>query len=201
MRCRRWLGVFAAGTILLTAWPAKPILASPASGDRVPASASLPASPVTQRDDELIKNAIVSALTVYARNPESERDPAFQHLRTSIGRLVLLFDLRNGQRSLETLTSLASYGFGEPEYAIYQCVVVRKGKTIAPIIEQALSSRRDECVARFGERYATGGPPSPKGEARAPLVCLGDKDYRHALEKALGKIRDHETCDLNDVVC
>jgi hypothetical protein len=198
MRCWRWLG--AASAILLTALPANAILASPASGDRVRAlPASLPASPVTQRDDELIKNAIVSALTVYAGNPQSDHDPALQDLRGSIGRLVLLFDLLNGQRSLENLTSLASYGLGEPEYAIYQCVVVRKGKTIAPIIEQALSSRRDECVARFGERYATGGPPPPKGEARAPRVCLGDKDYRRMLEKALTKIRHNKTCDVNDV--
>jgi hypothetical protein len=85
-------------------------------------------------DSVLVKRAILS-------EPDSEPVLA----------LLLLFDSWNSEDSLRVLASFSNYYLGEASGALYDCLVLRKGKSIRPYLEEELRSNRNECRQNYSE--------------------------------------------------
>jgi hypothetical protein len=65
--------------------------------------------------------------------------------------LLLLYDSWNSKESLRVLASFSDYYLGEAPGAVYDCIVLRKGKRIRPYLEQELSSPLNECRQNYPE--------------------------------------------------
>ena len=65
---------------------------------------------------------------------------------------MLLFDDQNSEAAMRKLVALGHFDFGAASSVIYECVVVRKGRAITPILEQELRKENfAPCLAAFGE--------------------------------------------------
>jgi hypothetical protein len=107
--------------------------ASPSGSETRASNASAGRSRIPS-DPTLVKQAILA-------HPDSE----------PVNALILLYDSWNSKDSLRVLASFSNYYLGEAPGALYDCIVLRKGKTIRPYLEGELHSSRDECVDEFGE--------------------------------------------------
>jgi hypothetical protein len=112
-------------------------------------------------DPILVKQAILA-------HPDSEPVEA----------LFFLYDSWNSKDSLRVLASFSNYYLGEAPGALYDCVVLRKGKAIRPYLEQQLRSSRDECMDEFGESRQSLCRPNERKEKINDLIRRIDAGER-----------------------
>lgn len=139
-------------------------------------------------DDELIKNAVISAIALRVAHPELSNEVEFRDHYSNVVDLLLLFDAMDSDRSLETLASLSPYYFGAHPGEIYTCLLLRKGKKIKPFLIKLLNSKSNECIARFKDVPVSGTPGAKV------YACLSDDLYRTLLKSYLEDIEKNEWC-------
>jgi hypothetical protein len=92
--------------------------------------------------------------------------------------LIFLYDSWNSNDSLKVLASFSNYYLGEAPGALYDCVVLRKGKAIRPYLEQELRSDRGECMDEFGESRQSLCRPNERKERINNLIRRIDAGER-----------------------
>jgi hypothetical protein len=127
----------------------------------------------------LVKNAIVAHLRFLDEHPEAEQmSPPYWETMS----LILLLDQRQDRATIEVLADLTSYYIGESGNELLHCVILRLGPNLAPLLEERLSSGRNDCQTTLGSSKR----------------CLIGSDYRTFLETALGSIRRDESCYIEE---
>lgn len=101
------------------------------------------------RDDEIIKDVIVSSL----KDTSEKRIELFYrggYSAWEIMDLLFLFDSMEDESSIKTLVSLMPYYIGEHPAEDYDCILIRKGKKAIPLLQELLKSGLDECKKNLG---------------------------------------------------
>jgi len=138
-------------------------------------------------DDQLVKDAIISSLVVAAAHPNLMSDERFAEHLSDVEELVLLFDSMSSDRSVNTLASLSPYYLGEASSEMYACLVVRKRERIRQALLGLLSSKKNECIDKYGNSVPSGIGIS---------VCLPDGTYRRNLKQYLKSIDERKKCTI-----
>jgi hypothetical protein len=124
----------------------------------------------------LVKDAIVSYLRFLDEHPEVDEasSPYWE-----IVSLILLLDGEHDTATLEALADLTSYYIGESGAEVMHCIILRTGSKLTPMLEERLSSGRNDCHAVLGA---------------SSTRCLAGDDYRAFLEGTLKAIKRDESC-------
>lgn len=71
-------------------------------------------------------------------------------IATATQGLLMLLDSQDSEPALRRLLDLAYFKLGAASTESYNCIVVRKGAAIAPLIEREISGTSSPCEAEFG---------------------------------------------------
>ena len=71
-------------------------------------------------------------------------------IATAIQGLLMLLDGQDSEPALRRLLDLAYFNLGAASTESYNCIVVRKGAAIAPLIEREMTGTSNPCEAEFG---------------------------------------------------
>ena len=134
---------------------------------------------VTQRpwrDEVIVKDAIVSYLTLREKFPKVSNDAEFYSRMVD---LLLLFDKFNSQPALKTLVSLNSYYLGAHGTEVYYCLQVQKGDVLKPLLIEFLNSGMNECEQSLGKKSK---------------YCRNNLRLEHFISSVLKGIEEKEVC-------
>jgi hypothetical protein len=71
-------------------------------------------------------------------------------IATATHELLMLLDSEDSERALRRLLDLAYFNLGAASTEVYNCIVVRKGSAVAPLIEREMTKTSSPCEAEFG---------------------------------------------------
>jgi hypothetical protein len=142
------------------------------------------------KDDQLVKAALLSLISLETSDPRLISDPNFVEHSSSVANLLLIFDSESSQASLSSLASLAPYYLGEAPSEIYSCLVLRKGQRIKKMLSRLKASPRNECIDKFG-------PPKASTSGLEAAACLSDAAYRSRLNSFFESIERNQSCTID----
>ncbi len=87
---------------------------------------------------KLLKRTIVSDLAVFAQDHNLRPKSGYSDHMEYVTNQLLLFDRMNSPEALSTFASLSGYYLGAPAEKLYQCLPLRKGNTLEPLLQRYL---------------------------------------------------------------
>jgi hypothetical protein len=133
-------------------------------------------------EGKLIKQAVVSYVSVSAKLEELQRESALQ---SDIVDLLTIFDSLDTEADLKTLGSLSSYYIGSHGSELFRCLVLRKGPRIEPRLREMLNEAKSECRELLGDTRK---------------VCYSAQELSDKLRTLLKEIGEGRKCSLEEVL-
>jgi hypothetical protein len=112
------------------------------------------------------------------KQPERQHD---ENAYSEIVDLLLLFDDRSSQETMDLLASLSSYYLGAYGGELYTCIVLRKGTKILPAFEVLQSTGHNDCIGRLGLENK---------------LCFSGDQYQSKIELIIRNIEKNQSCYL-----
>jgi hypothetical protein len=97
-------------------------------------------------------------------------------IASAVQGLLELFDDQTSKAALRKLVALSYFDFGTASSEIYECVVVRKGRAIVPIIKDAIRRDFNPCFAEFGQESPLCSPETKDSKRLNILLRQIEKD-------------------------
>jgi hypothetical protein len=133
----------------------------------------------------VVKDAIVAGLALRALRPDLKTDRKVSSEFWRISALLVLFDSMSSKGDVAVLASLSTYYLGEAPGEVYECLLMRKGRSVRPFLDQILVSPENECRDRFGSDAAAG-------------LCHTDDERRQLLRTVLARIDRNTPCTIEE---
>jgi hypothetical protein len=155
-----------------------------------PEAAATPASARVEKlsTARLLKQAIVSDLAIFTQERVGSDMAPTDHSEYVVSRLAL-FDPMGSPEALGVLASLSGYYLGARGEKLYDCLALRKGKALEPLLEQYLHNGNPECLRELGQSFAK---PSNAWDGYA--LCLTDQQQRDHLTRLIAEIDTAKPC-------
>lgn len=151
-----------------------------------PTMAALTAS---EPSAKLLKRAIVSDLAVFAQDHNLRPTTGYSDHLEYVTSQLLLFDGINSPEALTMFASLSGYYLGAPAEKLYQCLALRKGKTLEPLLQHYLHYGNPECITELGQDFSK---PSPSLDGYA--LCSTTQQQEKRLTDLIARIDDGKSC-------
>jgi hypothetical protein len=155
-----------------------------------PEAAATPASARAEKlsTARLLKQAIVSDLAIFTQERVGSDMAPTDHSEYVVSRLAL-FDPMGSPEALGVLASLSGYYLGARGEKLYDCLALRKGKALEPLLEQYLHNGNPECLRELGQSFA-----KPSNALDGYALCLTDQQQRDHLTRVIAEIDTAKPC-------
>ncbi len=137
----------------------------------------------------LLKRAIVSDLAVFAQDHNLQPRTGYSDHMEYVARQLLLFDGMNSPEALIMFASLSGYYLGATTEKLYQCVALRKGKALAPLLEHYLHDGNPECTNELGQDFS-----NPSASLDGYALCSTSQQQENRLIDLIARIDNGESC-------
>jgi len=138
---------------------------------------------------KLLKRAIVSDLAVFAQDHNPQSRTWYSDHMEYVTRELLLFDGMNSPEALSVFASLSGYYLGAPTEKLYQCLALRKGKALEPLLEHYLHDGNAECISELGQDFS-----KPSGSLGGYALCSTSQQQEKRLADLIARIENGESC-------
>jgi hypothetical protein len=142
----------------------------------------------------LLKRAIVSDLAIMIQEQgvgSGTEKP--DHSKYMVSRL-LLFDPMDSPEALGVFASLSGYYLGERADKVYQCLTLRRGKTIEPLLAEQSRGGDLECGRELGQKFER-----PSSALNGKALCRGGKDRAAFLAALMAEIDSGRVCSNDEL--
>lgn len=156
-----------------------------------PEAAATPASAPTEQlsTARLLKRAIVSDLAIFTEEQSIDTNIApTDHSKYVVSRLSL-FDPLSSPEALSVFASLSGYYLGAGAEKLYDCLALRKGKTLQSFLEPYLRDGNPECLRELGQSFA-----KPSNALDGYALCPSDQQQRDHLTRLIAEIDTAKSC-------
>lgn len=151
-----------------------------------------PAAPVPAEQlstARLLKRSIVSDLAVFVKEQPARSDKAYSQHSDYVVHQLALFDPLSSQEALGMFGSLSGYYLSSRGEQLYDCLALRKGKSLKPFLEQYLINGNTECSTELGQTFAK---PSVALDGNA--LCASDQQQKVHLAILIAEIDSGTAC-------
>src|SRR5208283_3075279 len=102
---------------------------------------------------------------------------------------LLLFDGMNSAEALSMFASLSGYYLGAPAEKLYQCLALRKGKALEPLLVHYLHYGNPECINELGPDFS-----KPSASLDGYALCSNSQQQEKRLTDLIVRIDNGESC-------
>jgi len=176
----------AISAVLARSWSYHYHPVSEATPVATPTMAALTAS---EPSAKLLKRAIVSDLAVFAQDHNLEPRTGYSDHMEYVASQLLLFDGMNSPEALSMFASLSDYYLGAPTEKLYQCLALRKGKALEPLLEHYLHDGNPECINELGQDFS-----KPSASLDGYALCSTSQQQEKRLTDLIARIDNGESC-------
>jgi len=176
----------AISAVLARSWSYHYHPVSEATPVATPTMAALTAS---EPSAKLLKRAIVSDLAVFAQDHNLEPRTGYSDHMEYVASQLLLFDGMNSPEALSMFASLSDYYLGAPTEKLYQCLALRKGKALEPLLEHYLHDGNPECINELGQDFS-----KTSASLDGYALCSTSQQQEKRLTDLIARIDNGESC-------
>jgi hypothetical protein len=194
-----WLALMTASTAFARSWSYhyQPITPQPSPVASSTQASLIRATPVPSEQAtaaRLLKRAIISDLSLYVMEQGVRSNEAFaEHSEYLLGRLSL-FDSLNSPRALEVFAGLSGYYLGARGEGLFDCLALRKGKSLEPYLEQHMRNGSAECSQQLGPDFTV-----PTDALGGHALCPNGEQQRSHLTALIAEIGSGKPCSNSDL--
>ncbi len=138
---------------------------------------------------KLLKRAIVSDLAVFAQDHNLRPKTGYSDHMEYVTNQLLLFDRMNSPEALSMFASLSGYYLGAPAEKLYQCLALRKGNALEPLLQRYLHFGNPECINDLGRDFS-----KPSASLDGYALCSNSQQQGKRLTDLIAGIDSGESC-------
>ena len=154
-----------------------------------PSAATTPAPGEQLTTARLLKRAIVSDLATFVQEQKTRSGEASARHSGFVVSHLMSFEPLNSPDALGVFASLAGYYLGTGGEEAYDCLSLRKGKTLEPYLVKYLQTGSHECTQELGDTFTR---PSDALEGHA--LCVTNQQQQAHLGTLFAKIDSGQSC-------
>jgi hypothetical protein len=138
---------------------------------------------------KLLKRAIVLDLAVFAQDHDLRPRTGYSDHMEYVTSQLLLFGGLNSPEALSMFASLSGYYLGAPAEKLYQCLALREGKALEPLLQRYLHDGNPGCINELGQDFS-----KPSASLDGYALCSNSQQQEKRLIDLIARIDIGESC-------
>jgi hypothetical protein len=171
--------------------PIAPKPSPAASATEVSITQVTPAPAELRPTARLLKQKIISDVALFI---QEHSVPSGDIYTEYLVHQLPLFDPMNSPEALGVFADLSGYYLGTRGEELYDCLSLRKGKTLKPYLEQYLGNGNAECAQELGQRFT-----KPSDALGGYALCPNGQQQKAHILALISEIDSGKSCSDSDL--